>query len=56
VVRFDAFRKKRNVTGYDRAGGVSEREAEEMFILAQELYHLIKAWFEGHYPDLVADL
>jgi len=56
VVRFDAFRKKRNVAGYDRAGGVSEREAEEMFALAEELYDLIKAWFQGRYPDLLADL
>ena len=54
VVRLDAFRKKRNIADYDRAGGVSEREAEEMFALAEELYDLIKAWFEAHHPDLLA--
>jgi hypothetical protein len=52
VVRFDVLRKKRNVAGYDRAGGVSEREAEEMFVLAKELYDLIKAWFERRHPEL----
>jgi hypothetical protein len=56
MVRFDVFRKKRKVAGYDRAGGVSEREAEEMFVLAEELYELIKAWFERRHPELFADL
>jgi hypothetical protein len=53
VVKFDAFRKKRNITDYDRAGTASEKEAEEMFALAEELYGLIKAWFNKHHPELI---
>jgi hypothetical protein len=56
VIRFDAFRKKRNITGYDRAGAVSEQEAEEMFALAHELYGLVRKWFETHHPELIEDL
>ena len=56
VIRFDAFRKKRNITGYDRAGAVSEQEAEEMFALAHELYGLVRTWFEAHHPELIEDL
>jgi hypothetical protein len=56
IIRFDAFRKKRNITDYDRAGTASEQEAEEMFALAEEIYDLIKAWFKKHHPELIEDL
>jgi len=56
VIRFDAFRKKRNITDYDRAGAVSEHEAEEMFDLARELYHLARKWLEAHHPELIGGL
>ena len=32
---FDSFRKKRNISNYDVAGAVSEKEADEMFRLAK---------------------
>lgn len=35
VARFDAFRKKRNIGGYERAGVVSDQEAAEMVVLAR---------------------
>jgi hypothetical protein len=53
VIRFDIFRKKRNITGYDRAGAVSEQEAEEMFALANEIYRLVKTWLKAHHPELI---
>jgi hypothetical protein len=56
VIRFDAFRKKRNVADYDRAGTASEREAEEMVALAEELYGLIRTWFQKYHPELTEDL
>lgn len=34
VERFDRFRKKRNMIGYETAGVVSEQEAREMHELA----------------------
>ncbi|MDQ3673131.1 MAG: hypothetical protein M3365_01990 [Gemmatimonadota bacterium] len=37
VAAFDAFRKKRNITGYERAGAVSDAEAREMRQLAGQI-------------------
>jgi hypothetical protein len=35
ILQFEQFRKKRNIGGYERAGWVSDQEAEEMAILAR---------------------
>ena len=37
VATFDAFRKKRNITGYERVGLVSDADAEAMRALAVRL-------------------
>jgi hypothetical protein len=37
IAKFDIFRKKRNIADYDRAGAVSETEADEMRQLAESL-------------------
>src|SRR6266852_1401521 len=34
---FDTFRKKRNISDYERSGGISDLEAEEMRRLAERL-------------------
>jgi len=47
------FRKKRNVTEYDRAGTVSEQERDEMMVLAQELKARVLDWLERTRPDLL---
>ena len=53
VAQLDAFRKKRNISDYERAGSVSSREAEEM----QELAHTLRAelvkWLSQNHPDLL---
>ena len=54
IVRFDKFRKKRNLTGYERAGAVSEREAEEMMALARELRDAIERWLRKNHADLIS--
>ena len=37
IAQLDKFRKKRNISDYERAGVVSEQEAKEMFVLAKNL-------------------
>jgi len=56
VDRFDKFRKKRNIGGYERAGLVSEQEVEEMIDLAADLKRRVGAWLASQYPSLVAEL
>jgi len=50
VAQLDAFRKKRNVGDYERAGAVSTREADEMVALARQLRHRAAQWLRLHYP------
>jgi hypothetical protein len=44
VTRLDRFRKKRNIGGYERAGSVSDQEAEEMIALANQLRRDVETW------------
>ena len=53
VDRFDRFRKKRNIGGYESAGVVSEREAREMHELAGGLRDDVVAWLRKHHPKLL---
>jgi hypothetical protein len=49
---FDAFRKKRNEADYERAGVVSDTEAEEMLALARELRANVEAWIARTHSSL----
>lgn len=53
VAQFDQFRKKRNVTAYDRAGTVSDQEAKEMVALARRLRNDVENWLRRTYPELL---
>jgi len=53
VNAFDAFRKKRNAAGYDRAGLVSDADATEMRELAERLRTDVVAWIKKHRPELL---
>jgi len=55
VARFDAFRKKRNLGGYERAGQASDGEAEEMHGLAVELRDAVLAFLRKHHKGLLPD-
>jgi len=44
IVEFDKFRKKRNIAEYERAGLVSDQEAEEMIALAKRLRKTVEEW------------
>ena len=52
VNTLDTFRKKRNVTGYERAGLVSDADAESMRNLALRLRDAVTTWLREHRPDL----
>lgn len=53
VVTFDAFRKKRNITGYERVGLVSDAEADGMRALARTLRDDVVAWLKQHHAALL---
>jgi hypothetical protein len=53
IARLDLFRKKRNLGGYERAGTISEQEAQEMIALAREIALNVRRWLADHHPDLV---
>ena len=53
VRRFDVFRKKRNISGYDRAGMVSDQEAGEMIALAEQIGQDVNSWLESHRAELL---
>lgn len=53
VRQFDLFRKKRNIGEYERAGTVSDQEANEMISLAEQLRGAVGEWIETHYPALL---
>jgi hypothetical protein len=50
---FDGFRKKRNVSSYDLAGSVSDKEADEMLKLALSLRAEVEKWIRAIHPKLL---
>ena len=51
IRKFDVFRKKRNITDYERADTISETEAEEMRQLAETLRISVEAWVRKNHPQ-----
>jgi hypothetical protein len=49
----DAFRKKRNITGYERVGLVSDADAESMRALALRLRDEVVTWLRERHPELL---
>lgn len=54
VTALDAFRKKRNITGYERVGVVSDQDAAEMRSMAIALRDDVRDWLRRNHPDLLA--
>jgi hypothetical protein len=52
IGKFDVFRKKRNITDYERADTISETEAEEMRRLAERLRSGVAQWVRQNHPQL----
>lgn len=53
VAAIDAFRKKRNVADYERAGTVSEQEAREIIALADQMQDDLAQWLKQKYPQFL---
>jgi hypothetical protein len=53
VAQLQGFRKKRNISDYDRAGSVSQQEANEIVGLAKELRNQLSAWLAANHSELV---
>lgn len=53
VLLLDQFRKKRNISDYERAGLVSDQEAEEMLQLAMRLREEVTSWLRRDHPALL---
>jgi hypothetical protein len=52
IATFDGFRKKRNVSSYDIAGSVSDKEADEILKLATGLRADVERWIRATRPEL----
>jgi hypothetical protein len=50
---FDRFRKKRNISSYDVAGSVSDKEAHEMYELAATLRGKVEQWIRKNHRKLL---
>jgi hypothetical protein len=50
---FDWFRKKRNISSYDLAGSVSDKEADEVFRLATSIRRDVESWIRTTWPALL---
>lgn len=55
IHQLDIFRKKRNITGYDMAGYISDQESQAIVELAVRLKAQILQWLEKNHPDLVPE-
>ena len=50
IKALDTFRKKRNISDYERAGAVSDLEADEMHRLAARLRVEVEVWIRREFP------
>ena len=55
IAGLDAFRKKRNISDYERSGAVSAQEADEMFVLARMLRKSVGDWLKKSHPQLLRE-
>jgi hypothetical protein len=53
IAEFDTFRKKRNITSYERIGIVSNSEADQMIELAERIRDFVNEWLEKKHPELL---
>jgi len=49
---FDNCRRKRNVTEYDAAGTVSQKEAEDLLRTVQGFKAEVETWLRQNHPDI----
>ena len=55
IAQLDGFRKKRNISDYERAGAVSDVEAREMISLTETLRDEVIKWLAANHPELLRE-
>jgi hypothetical protein len=55
IARLDAFRKKRNISDYERSGAISIQEAKEMYILARNIRKSVADWLKKNHPRVLKE-
>lgn len=55
VRTIDAFRKKRNISDYERAGSVTGTEVEELLDLAATVRTTLLSWLRQKRPELIQE-
>ena len=53
IAQLQSYRKKRNISDYERAGGISQQEANEIVSLAKDLRNDLMAWLAANHPNLM---
>jgi uncharacterized protein (UPF0332 family) len=53
VSYLDALRKKRNLTGYERVGAVSDKEVEGIIETAGAMRQQVEEWIKATHPTLL---
>ena len=56
IKQLDKFRQKRNISDYERAGLVTEQEAEEMIALARKVRDDVEQWLRANHPELATEI
>ena len=57
VVRdyLDNCRRKRNLSEYDAAGTISQKELNDLLVLVMNFKNQVKDWLREHHPDLIQE-
>jgi len=55
ITKFESFQKKRNICDYDKAGSISDYEADQMHYLALELKEKLLKWLKDNHPELIKE-
>ena len=56
IKQLDKFREKRDISDYERAGLVTEQEAEEMIMLAKQLRYDVEQWLRSNHDELAREI
>ena len=51
VIYLNTCRVKRNISGYESTGTISESEVDELIHTTEELFEKVKNWLEKNYPE-----
>jgi len=53
IAEFDDYRKMRNTSDYERAGLISDTDADGMLTLALRLRKEVELWIRANHPTLI---